>query len=94
VIPRIVGGVTRRDRSFATERRRQIRDGIADKLFTARETAEAALGRIDDLDGQVHAFNQVTAELAYAAAERIDDAVVSGVVCRRWPACPWPSRTT
>ncbi len=58
----------------------QIRDGIADKLFTAREVAEAALGRIEALDGQVHAFNQVTAELAYAAAERIDDAVASGVV--------------
>jgi len=58
----------------------QIRDGIADRLFTAREVAEAALGRIEALDGQVHAFNQVTAELAYAAAERIDDAVRSDVV--------------
>ncbi|MFU8891187.1 MAG: Asp-tRNA(Asn)/Glu-tRNA(Gln) amidotransferase subunit GatA [Anaerosomatales bacterium] len=58
----------------------QIRDGIADRLFTAREVAEAALGRIEALDGQVHAFNQVTAELAYAAAERIDDAVASDVV--------------
>jgi len=58
----------------------QIRDGIESRLFTAREVAEAALGRIEALDGQVHAFNQVTAELAYAAAERIDDAVASGVV--------------
>ncbi len=58
----------------------QIRDGIADKLFTAREVAEAALGCVEALDGQVHAFNQVTAELAYAAAEHIDDAVVSGVL--------------
>ena len=58
----------------------QIRDGIADRLFTAREVAEAALGRIEALDGQVHAFNQVTAELAYAAAERIDDAVASDVM--------------
>ncbi len=58
----------------------QIRDGIADKLFTAREVAEAAFGRVEALDGQVHAFNQVTAELAYAAAESIDDAVVSGVL--------------
>ncbi|MBE0416402.1 MAG: Asp-tRNA(Asn)/Glu-tRNA(Gln) amidotransferase subunit GatA [Coriobacteriia bacterium] len=58
----------------------QIRDGIADHLFTAREVAEAALGRIGALDAQVHAFNQVTAELAYAAAGRIDDAVASDVV--------------
>jgi aspartyl-tRNA(Asn)/glutamyl-tRNA(Gln) amidotransferase subunit A len=58
----------------------QIRDGIADRLFTAREVAEAALGRIEALDGQVHAFNQVTAELAYAAADRIDNAVASDLV--------------
>ncbi len=58
----------------------QIRDGIVDKLFTAREVTDAAIERIGVLDRQIHAFNQVTKQLAYAAAERIDDAVASGLV--------------
>ena len=58
----------------------QIREGISDRVFTAREVAEAAFGRIEALDGQVHAFNQVTAELAYEAAARIDAAAASDVV--------------
>ncbi len=58
----------------------QVRDGIADGVFTAREVAEAALGRIDALEPHVRAFNQVTPELAYEAAARIDEAVASRVV--------------
>ena len=46
--------------------------------FSAREAAEAAFARIETLDGDVHAFNQVTPELAYAAADRVDEAVRSG----------------
>jgi len=56
----------------------QIRDAIAGGVFTAREMADAALSRIDALDGDVHAFNQVTPELAYEAAARVDAAVASG----------------
>ncbi len=58
----------------------QIRDGIADGVFSAREVTEAALGRIDALEPHIHAFNQVTPELAYEAAARIDEAVASDVV--------------
>ena len=46
--------------------------------FSAREAAESALARIDALDGDVHAFNQVTPELALEAADRVDDMVRSG----------------
>lgn len=39
---------------------------------SAREVAESALRRIEALDGDLHAFNQVTPELARAAADRVD----------------------
>jgi aspartyl-tRNA(Asn)/glutamyl-tRNA(Gln) amidotransferase subunit A len=56
----------------------RIRAGIAGGEFTAVEVADAALLRIDALDGDVHAFNQVTPDLAYAAAEKIDALVAGG----------------
>ena len=56
----------------------QLRDGVATRRFTAREVAESALERIDGFDDRVHAFNQVTPELAYEAAGRIDALVAAG----------------
>jgi aspartyl-tRNA(Asn)/glutamyl-tRNA(Gln) amidotransferase subunit A len=56
----------------------QIREAIIRGDFTAREVAEGALARIDVLDSDVHAFNQVTPEIAFAAADRVDDMVRSG----------------
>ena len=56
----------------------EIRDGIIRGDFSAREAAESAFARIEAIDGDVHAFNQVTPELAFAAAERVDDMVCSG----------------
>lgn len=55
-----------------------IRAAIICGDFTAREAAEAALARIEALDGDIHAFNQVTPELALEAADRVDDMVRSG----------------
>jgi aspartyl-tRNA(Asn)/glutamyl-tRNA(Gln) amidotransferase subunit A len=51
---------------------REIRDGIADRRFTATEMVEASLARITAVEGDVHAFNQITPGLAFAAAARID----------------------
>ncbi len=62
----------------ATLSAEQIRTGIAAGDFSAVEVADAALARIDALDGDVHAFNQVTPDLAYAAAEKIDALVRGG----------------
>jgi len=56
----------------------QVRSGIAKGDFTAVEVADSALARIDALDGEVHAFNQVTPDLAIAAAEKIDALVRGG----------------
>jgi aspartyl-tRNA(Asn)/glutamyl-tRNA(Gln) amidotransferase subunit A len=56
---------------------RQIRDGIAAGEFSAREAAEAALARVEAVEDRVHAFNQLTPDLAIEAASRID-----GIVAR------------
>jgi len=56
----------------------EIRDAIIRGDFSARDAADAAFARIDALDGEIHAFNQTTPELAYAAADRVDDMVRCG----------------
>ncbi len=56
----------------------EIRAGIIRGDYSAREVADSAFARIDALDARVHAFNQVTPELAYAAADKVDDMVRSG----------------
>jgi aspartyl-tRNA(Asn)/glutamyl-tRNA(Gln) amidotransferase subunit A len=50
----------------------EIQDGLAKRDFSARELAEATLQRIESIDKQVHAFLELTPELALEAAERID----------------------
>ena len=55
----------------------RTREGLLARDFTAVEVADAALARIDAIDPSVHAFNQVTPELAIAAAEKIDRLVIS-----------------
>ncbi len=56
----------------------EIRSAIIRGDFSAREAAESALARIDAVDGEVHAFNEVTSALAFEAAGRVDDMVRSG----------------
>lgn len=57
---------------------RQIRRGLATKQFSALEVADAALARIEALDGCVHAFLELTAQGAREAALRVDAAVADG----------------
>jgi len=56
----------------------ELRAGIIRGDFSAREAAESAFARIEALDADVHAFNQVAPDLAFAAADRVDDMVRSG----------------
>ncbi|MBU4557414.1 MAG: Asp-tRNA(Asn)/Glu-tRNA(Gln) amidotransferase subunit GatA [Actinobacteria bacterium] len=49
-----------------------IREGVVTGQFTAREVAEATLARVEALEPTVHAFNQVTPELALEAADAVD----------------------
>lgn len=56
----------------------RVRDAIVRREVSAREVAQAALAQVEALDGRVHAFNQVTPDLALAAADRIDAMVAAG----------------
>ncbi|PKQ37350.1 MAG: Asp-tRNA(Asn)/Glu-tRNA(Gln) amidotransferase GatCAB subunit A [Actinobacteria bacterium HGW-Actinobacteria-1] len=57
---------------------RAIRDGIAAREFSAQEVADATYARIDAVEGPVHAFNELTPELAREAAARVDAMVAAG----------------
>ena len=56
----------------------EIRAGIIRGDYSAREAADSAFARIEALDSRIHAFNQVTPELAYEVADRVDEMVRSG----------------
>ncbi len=57
---------------------RQIQAGLDARDFSAHEVAQAALDRIAARDADVHAYLEVTEELAYEAADKIDAALASG----------------
>ena len=61
-------------RSLDTLSASQIRDGIVAGDFTATEVAHAALDAVQQRDGSVQAFLQVSPELALEAAARVDKA--------------------
>ncbi|MDR3053197.1 MAG: Asp-tRNA(Asn)/Glu-tRNA(Gln) amidotransferase subunit GatA [Coriobacteriales bacterium] len=58
-----------------------IQAGLAAKIFSAYELAEAAFAAIEARDPQVHAFLELTPELAFAAANRVDVALAAGESC-------------
>jgi aspartyl-tRNA(Asn)/glutamyl-tRNA(Gln) amidotransferase subunit A len=58
-----------------------IREGVVQGEFTAREVTEASLDRIDALDEQVHAFLQLTPDLALAAADAVDARRAAAAAC-------------
>ncbi len=60
------------------DRRRDHRCDRAQGVLAPARSPQAALARIDALEGDVHALNQVTPDLAYAAADRIDALVAAG----------------
>ena len=55
-----------------------IREGIAEGQFSAREVAEAACERVRAFDGDVQAFLQTTPEAALEAADAVDAARAAG----------------
>lgn len=56
----------------------QIRSGIIARRFTAREVADAAYVAIAARDTDIHAFLELTPQLAYAAADKVDAALAAG----------------
>ena len=55
-----------------------IQAGLRAREFSATELVDCALARIRAVDGQVDAFLEVTDELAYETAARIDAAIARG----------------
>lgn len=51
---------------------------IANKEVSATELTQAALDRINEVDGKIGAFNSVTDEIALNTAKKVDDMVASG----------------
>ena len=69
---------------------RQIQAGLAAREFSAAEVARATLGRIGAADEAVHAFLQVTEDLALAAASRVDAAAAEGRLAELGPLAGVP----
>ena len=63
---------------FAALGVREIQAGLAAGDFSAREVAQSALDRIAARDADVHAFLEVSDELALAAADKVDAAIAGG----------------
>ena len=55
-----------------------IRSGLAAKEFSAREVAKAAFDSIEAHDGEINAFLELTPELAYEQADKLDAAIAAG----------------
>ena len=55
-----------------------IQAGLAARDFSACEIAQAAFDAIEALDDKVHAFLQITPELAFEAAKSLDEALARG----------------
>ena len=75
---------------FATMGVRQIQTGLANKEFSAREVAQASLACIAAVDADVHAFLEVTDELALAKAAELDAAIANGTFAEMGPLAGVP----
>ena len=75
---------------FATLGIAEIQAGLAAKEFTAREVAQNALDRIAALDADVHAFLEVTDDMALEQADKIDAAIAAGTFSEMGPLAGVP----
>ena len=57
---------------------RELQAGLAAREFSAREVAQAAFDRIAACDQDVHAYLEVTEQLALDAAAAVDEALAAG----------------
>ncbi len=57
---------------------RQLQEGLAAKEFSCHEVARSVLDAIERADEGVHAFLEVTADAALAAADALDERVAQG----------------
>lgn len=69
---------------------RRIHEGLAAKEFSAVEVAEAVLSHAGCADADVHAFLEMTPDLAMEAASRVDAAVADGSFADMGPVAGVP----
>ncbi len=55
-----------------------IRSGLANAAFSAREITQAAFDQIEKTDADVHAFLELTQDLAFEQADKVDHAIAAG----------------
>ncbi|TCJ18346.1 Asp-tRNA(Asn)/Glu-tRNA(Gln) amidotransferase subunit GatA [Rubrobacter taiwanensis] len=65
----------------------ELAEKVRDREVSAREAAEAALARIDEVEERVRSFITLTPELALERAGRVDERAGSGGI-RLWEAVP------
>ena len=63
---------------FASLSVADIRAGLASRAFSARELADASFAQVEAQEEDVHAFLELTPELAYAQADKVDASVAAG----------------
>ncbi len=59
-----------------------LQAGLRAKEFSARDVAQDALSRVEEVDTRVHAFLETCPELAFKAADRVDAAIAAGDLSR------------
>lgn len=64
--------------NFASLSVRDIRKGLSDKTFSAKEIAEASIARVAAVDSEIHAFLETTEGLALQKAVDMDAAIAAG----------------
>ena len=68
----------------------EIQAGLAAKEFTAAEVASATISRIERDDAQMHAFLELTADMAADAAAKVDAAIAAGTFAEAGPLAGVP----
>lgn len=69
---------------------RAIREGLKNGDFSAREVAQASFDHIAAVDGDVHAYLELTEDRAFAAADAVDAALANGTFDEMGPLAGVP----
>ena len=75
---------------FASMSVDQIQQGLKAGDFSAVEVAESSIARVQAADAAVHAFLEVTPELALEAARKVDQAIAAGNLSQCGPLAGVP----
>ncbi len=69
---------------------RELQDGLRAREFSAAEVAQATLDVIGQNDRELHAFLELTADMAADAASKVDAAIAAGAFAEAGPLAGVP----